>query len=317
MSGTVGPRLSTIPPTYFLDDFPVVEGGAYSFRKLSSTYTGGCIRVRRSHDNAEQVIGFVNDVLDIATMEDFVTDSGAQPTSDGYVTRWYEQSGVYIGGAYPTQCSGVGLSELCGGDMGNNTASSQPRIVLNGTTYTHNGFPQMRDWNKNYLGTVGTAGLGNGWWQPWGSGAGTYDLTILSTNFHATGLTGLGAFGGTVVSNAQWQSFLCMGTTISLGETSGSWTNVCDGTTVVSLDNIHLLSSVWVRPPGTTYFNLDGTQECDDVIVTANYINGFAMNWAKSSLQPPGMELIWYLEEKSAVDLAAMESSIMNYYTIP
>jgi hypothetical protein len=60
---------------------------AYSLRKLSSTYTGNCIRVRRGSDNAETNIGFVNNILDTASLLTFV---GA---GSGFVTTWYDQSG--------------------------------------------------------------------------------------------------------------------------------------------------------------------------------------------------------------------------------
>ena len=45
---------------------------AYSLRQLSSAYSGNCIRVRRSVDNAEQDFGFVSNDLDTASMLDFV-----------------------------------------------------------------------------------------------------------------------------------------------------------------------------------------------------------------------------------------------------
>ena len=45
---------------------------AYSLRKLSSTYSGSAIRVRRSSDNAEQDIGFVDGDLDTQSLLDFV-----------------------------------------------------------------------------------------------------------------------------------------------------------------------------------------------------------------------------------------------------
>ena len=61
---------------------------AYSLRRLSSTYTGSCIRVRRANNNVEQDIGFVNNVVDTATMNTFLAGSGG-----GYVTKIYDQSG--------------------------------------------------------------------------------------------------------------------------------------------------------------------------------------------------------------------------------
>jgi hypothetical protein len=45
---------------------------AYSLRKLSSTYSGSAIRVRRSSDNAEQDINFVGGDLDTQSLLDFV-----------------------------------------------------------------------------------------------------------------------------------------------------------------------------------------------------------------------------------------------------
>jgi len=44
---------------------------SYSLRLVDSTYTGDAIRVRRSSDNAEQDIGFVDGELDTSTLETF------------------------------------------------------------------------------------------------------------------------------------------------------------------------------------------------------------------------------------------------------
>lgn len=80
---------------------PVLGGGAYgslldatgppavafSTRKLSTAYSGQCLRVRRSTDSAEQDIGFAAGKLDTAALLSFV---GA---GDGFVTTWYDQSG--------------------------------------------------------------------------------------------------------------------------------------------------------------------------------------------------------------------------------
>lgn len=60
---------------------------AYSVRKVSTAYKGACMRVRRSSDNREIDIGFVQTYLDIASLKKFVGGF------DGYVTIWYDQSG--------------------------------------------------------------------------------------------------------------------------------------------------------------------------------------------------------------------------------
>jgi len=87
---------------------------AYSLRKLNTAYTGYAIRVRRSSDNASQDIGFVNNVLDTASISSFV---GA---NSGYVSIWYDQSG-----------SSKNISQ--------STLVSQPLLVNNGSFITMNG----------------------------------------------------------------------------------------------------------------------------------------------------------------------------------
>lgn len=73
-----------------------------------------CMRVRRSSDNAEQDIGFVGNDLDTAALATFV---GA---NDGFVTKWYDQSG-----------NGINLEQTVG--------AWQPLIRAGGTTYSVNG----------------------------------------------------------------------------------------------------------------------------------------------------------------------------------
>jgi hypothetical protein len=88
--GRVGARVATgggAPSYNYLLDTYSGAAVAYSLRKLSSTYNGNCIRVRRSSDNTEQNIGFVSNVLDTASLLTFV---GA---GNGFVTTWYDQSG--------------------------------------------------------------------------------------------------------------------------------------------------------------------------------------------------------------------------------
>jgi hypothetical protein len=60
---------------------------AYSVRLLKSDYAGACLRVKRSSDNTEEDIGFVNRVLDTVSLLAFV---GA---GNGFVAKWYDQSG--------------------------------------------------------------------------------------------------------------------------------------------------------------------------------------------------------------------------------
>ncbi|MBC7937447.1 MAG: Ig-like domain-containing protein [Rhizobacter sp.] len=83
---------------------------AYSVRKLSSAYAGNAVSVRRSSDNALQDIGFTaSGDLDLAALLAFVAGG------DGFVTKWYDQSGY-------------------GADAIQGTAANQPKIVSAGIT---------------------------------------------------------------------------------------------------------------------------------------------------------------------------------------
>jgi len=90
---------------------------AYSLRKLRNGYYGFAIRVRRSSDNAEQDIAFKSDgTLDTTSLLAFVG------SGNGFVTTWYDQSGL---NNHITQT----------------TAANQPSIVLLGVLNTQNSKP--------------------------------------------------------------------------------------------------------------------------------------------------------------------------------
>jgi hypothetical protein len=73
-------------PQLLLDAYPGAAA-AYSLRKLRNSYTGNCLQVRRNTDGALLNIGFVNNVLDTATLQTFIG------VNTGLVTIWYDQSG--------------------------------------------------------------------------------------------------------------------------------------------------------------------------------------------------------------------------------
>ena len=104
---------------------------AFSMRKLSSTYSGPAIQVRRSGDNLTQDIGFnAGGELNITALMTFVG------SVSGYISTWYDQSG---NGRHLTQGS----------------LNNQPRIVNAGTMDLENNRPFIRFFkqasNPNYL----------------------------------------------------------------------------------------------------------------------------------------------------------------------
>jgi len=101
-----------------LDQYGSDIEAAYSVRKLSSSYAGSAIRVRRDTDNAEQDIGFdSNGDLDTSALTAFVPDNG-------YVVKWYDQSGN-------------------SNDAVQTTSSAQPHIVASSVISTHGGKPAV------------------------------------------------------------------------------------------------------------------------------------------------------------------------------
>ena len=134
------PLIITMPPwllvgnlyplattTYPLD---LVSGatGAWSTRLLTTAYTGACLRVRRSSDDAEQDIGFIGQTIDYAALLDFVG------SGDGFVRTWYSQDG--------------GTTR----DLVQTTGTNQPQIVSSGALYTTiGGYPGLHFTTSRYL----------------------------------------------------------------------------------------------------------------------------------------------------------------------
>ena len=117
-----------VPGGLLLDLYPNAAA-AYSLRKLRTDYNGFAIRVRRSSDNTEKDIGFVDNELDKASLLSFVG------SEDGFVRIWYDQSG----GA--------------GNDAINNTASTQPSIVVSGVINLFNNKPSIYANGNSLLNT--------------------------------------------------------------------------------------------------------------------------------------------------------------------
>jgi hypothetical protein len=112
-----------------LNLFPNASLGL-SLDKLDKNYTGFCIKVRRSSDNAEQDIGFVNGILDTASLLDFVG------SGNGFVTIIYDQVGA--------------------NNMTQTTANLQGQIVSNGSIILKGGKPciiRSVDNSGGYLST--------------------------------------------------------------------------------------------------------------------------------------------------------------------
>jgi len=110
-----------------LNLFPNASLGL-SLDKLDKNYTGSAIKVRRSSDNNELDIGFVNNELDTASLLDFVG------SGNGFVSIIYDQVGS--------------------NNMTETTSNLQGQIVSNGSVILKGGKPciiRSADDNGGYL----------------------------------------------------------------------------------------------------------------------------------------------------------------------
>jgi hypothetical protein len=126
---------STLTAQYFLDFYPGALQ-AYSFRRLSTAYTGSSFRVRRSSDNTELDIGFSGETLNTSQLLTFCAGGF------GYVVRFYDQSGngnhtnvLAAAEQYPIVNGGI-LQTLNGRPVVNTLARSPYFIPMTGTSRT-------------------------------------------------------------------------------------------------------------------------------------------------------------------------------------
>jgi hypothetical protein len=118
-----------------LDIYTFAAAG-YSVRLLSDSYTGYCIKVRRSSDNATQNIGFVDGVLDTDSLLSFC---GA---GSGYIETWYDQSGNSR-------------------DFSQTDITHQPQIVSSGSLIEENSRPAILFSSSTLLVDLGSANYWN------------------------------------------------------------------------------------------------------------------------------------------------------------
>lgn len=217
--GIVGSQITQF--VGLLDAYPNAAA-AYSLRKLRTAYTGSAIKVRNS-SNSELDIGFVNNVLDTASL---LTHCGS---GNGFVTTWYDQSG---NGRNATQT----------------TAANQPQIVSSGSVITENGKPTIDHTgsttlnissNLNLIRTYSMYGVvkfdayGR---ELFGSGPSPYNYAIYqdsTTNYHAasnafgssTGIFGLSfallsIYRNNTVSISQYKNTTILGSAFNLNSNS-------------------------------------------------------------------------------------------------
>jgi len=97
---------------------------AYSLRKLSNTYSGNAVKVRRASDNAELDIAFSDGGLDTSAI---ATHCGS---SDGFVSVWYDPSS---NSNNATQTTAADQPKIYDGTTGVVTENGKPAIEFDGS----------------------------------------------------------------------------------------------------------------------------------------------------------------------------------------
>jgi hypothetical protein len=94
-SGTTGGGEQGGGSTLLLDAYSNIAP-SFSLRKLRTAYTGSAIRVRRSSDNAEQDIGFVNNQLDTGSLSSFAGSQNLILYSEQFDQPTWQKSNVTV-----------------------------------------------------------------------------------------------------------------------------------------------------------------------------------------------------------------------------
>lgn len=205
--------------------------GVYSLRKLSSSYVGSAIQVRRSTDNTTQNIGFdSNGNLDANSLTSFVG------SGDGFVSIWFDQSGN-------------------GNNAVQNTLLNQPKIITTGVIERANGLPTIIFSGSHFLVITSTA-FNNDL-----TGCLIYKASSLNTSSGGAGTWYRmnGIFGSEQPSGTTDFAYGIYNNKFTAG--NGRFDNSVGGNTTVNDNNMRLHS--WTRNSTTGQINLysNGTIE--------------------------------------------------------
>ena len=265
-------------PSLLLDTY-TNSAVAYSLRKLSSTYSGSAIRVRRSNDNAEQDIGFLNNELDTTSLTSFIG------SNDGLVTTIYDQSG---NGNNLTQSTAANQGQIASSGSVN-TVNSKPCINLNASPVFYQSLSSLSGNSKSFFMTTKNNGADSGFY---------HNLFIISTSVTVTG--NFAQLYSTNASNSLIFNFKTAGLDIT---TSQAWTSQ----TLISGIKSESSSSSELFKNGASIGTGSGTQN----LQTNLFVNRYSNNYANQQLQ----ELIMFDTDESS-NRSDIETNINNFYTI-
>jgi hypothetical protein len=180
---TAGPAFTGI-----LDDYPSAAGAWSAARRLSGTYTGNILTVRRASDNTTQNIGYTsNGDLDVSAINTFCSGT------NGFVTTLYDQSG---NGVNLVQGTSTRQPLIYTGSTGIITKgpNSEPSMLFDGTNDNLSGsYAASTDTYMSVFAVAAPANI-------------TGDYFIYAQSTSKT--TGLPAFGICTDANSNFKDFM-------------------------------------------------------------------------------------------------------------
>ena len=251
---------------------------AYSLRKISASYTGYAVRIRRNTDNASQDIGFDGSGnLDTASITSFL---GA---NSGFVSIWYDQSG--------NSNNAVQVS-----------LSQQPLIYNSGSLITVNSKPSIYLNGGYTLGLTNTVTLGN-FTTLWVSKKDTKsdDYYIMLNKEFAGG----NFFGEPLSSGVPFANSTSFFINTTLGNTSAS--NTENTQHLAYLNRRNSTQAVGQFNNSNNSYN----NSVNSVAVPINFIANYGTFSYKGNVQ----EILIYSSDKSN-DRSGISSDINTYYSI-
>lgn len=167
------------------------QAAGFAVNKLRTAQVN-CVDVIRSSDSTIQTFGFVHNLMDTTSILTFCG------VGDGFVTKWYDQSG-----------NGYDISQL--------TVNKWPQIVASGALVLENGLPSV-DWDLSPNRYMNAASAAN--WK-FLNDASTFSIySVIRINTISTVI--MGTNGATSAKVGYWMDYSNAGNDLSTAVTNGA-----------------------------------------------------------------------------------------------